>query len=244
MKTIKVLQKNDEQRVIFPFEVPDDGYRHNYYDPEIGAYVMHCHRDQVNGTGFLSLCFTDRDFVENEHIHYVHFDIEFDGEWEYDYDAFGDYVPHIGWLYEKGGKYCHFTAHERHKNAVMLDGGNFLIKDYGKYASNLCIITPKPWIQFKDIDRKDLNLPKGDISVIYGRFFKSKKGTLCFDTNKNEHILVRDSWGGAFNSYRGSTLPQKEALYYHEASSHGGGLGNDYAIYLASWRYRVKIEDI
>lgn len=131
--------------------------------------------------------------------------------------------------------------------AITLDNGNFLINDCGKYASNLSFLNTVSDIQYDDVDKKDINLPQGNLSCVYGDFFVSKKGTKCFrilPKNDAHHILIRDDWGGGFSHYRGGTLPQDDALYYRRASSNGGGQGYDYGVYPKDWRYCLSEDDI
>ena len=132
-------------------------------------------------------------------------------------------------------------------NVISLNNGKFLINDYGKYASNLSFIHIVPAVQYEHIDKTNLNLPKGDLDCIYGDYFVSKKGTKCFrilPKDKANHILIRDDWGGCFNSYRGRTLPKDDALYYRRAASNGGGSGYDFAIYPKDWKYSLSENDI
>ena len=131
------------------------------------------------------------------------------------------------------------------EGTFQLKDGNFAIGEYGKYKPNLTFISSIPVIQWENVKREDFNLPKGDLSMIRGDFFTSKKGTKCFKVKANgSHILIKDSWGGAFSKYYGDTLPKEGALYYRTASSNGGGMGNDYAVYLKNWKYELSEEDI
>lgn len=130
---------------------------------------------------------------------------------------------------------------------VELNDGRYLMNSYGKYSPDLTFINTTPDARWTDIKALDLNLPEGDLSVMHGNYFVSKKGTRCFEiTPHGRHILVRDSWGGAFNSYRGHTLPDTDhgALYYRRASSNGGGTGNDFAVLPKDWRNKVSVDDI
>lgn len=131
------------------------------------------------------------------------------------------------------------------ENVITLNDGNFLIKEYGKYKSNLSFLSEVPAIAWTPCKPSDFNLDRGTFYYIKGEFFTSKKGTKCFRVNPNgKHILLRDSWGGAFEKYRGNTLPKEGAVYYRRASSNGGGCGYDYAVYPANWRYTLSEEDI
>lgn len=132
-------------------------------------------------------------------------------------------------------------------NVVELSNGKYLINEYGKYNPNISFINDVPDVehQWKAAKKEDFNLPKGDVSVIYGNYFVSKKGTKCFEINPNgNHLIIKDNWGGSFNKYRGRTLPQETALYYRRATSNGGGNGIDYAVFPKNWKYLLNEEDI
>lgn len=131
---------------------------------------------------------------------------------------------------------------------VKLNNGKYLINDYGKYCSGLSFIKENnPFVIWAKKNYKDFNFPNGNLDAIYGDFFISKKGTKCFEIKpeyKAKHILICDSWGGAFNSYRGKVLPEKEALYFKRAKSNGGGVGCDYAIFQKHWELSVSEDEI
>lgn len=134
------------------------------------------------------------------------------------------------------------AAPEEHIN---LSNGKVLMNKFGKYEPNLCFISALPYLMWEHKEPKEFNLDRGSFSVLRGSFFISKKGTKCFRIEeKGQHILIRDGWGGAFEKYRGGTLPEEQALYYRRASSNGGGCGYDYAIYPHDWRYLLSEEDI
>lgn len=144
-------------------------------------------------------------------------------------------------------------------DVIELNDGSFLVKNYGKYCSGLGIIVDKDdgsiekekdYITlFKDsFEGQQFNLGNMcSISGIVGDYFVSKKGTKLFKkTSGGKHILLRDDWGGSFNSYRGGTLPDTNegALYFRRASSNGGGTGYDYCIIPKDWRRSINIDDI
>ncbi len=130
---------------------------------------------------------------------------------------------------------------------IKLDNGKFLKNDFGKYQPDLCFICPKEEIVWESKPKKDFNLGDGSVDVIRGKFFTSKKGTKCFEIRPDGyHYLIRDDWGGSFNSYRGGVIPnlQGGALYYRRASSNGGGSGYDYCIVPVEWKKIMSIDDI
>jgi hypothetical protein len=132
---------------------------------------------------------------------------------------------------------------------VELSDGSFLIKDYNKYGSGLCILHSRPAFGYEYVScgKDDLNLSRGYFDILYGAYFVSKKGTKCFRVDKNgPHKLIRDDWGGAFNSYRGGSLPVegKDVLYYKRAKSNGGGMGYDYVVVPRDWKNVLSVEDI
>lgn len=132
-------------------------------------------------------------------------------------------------------------------NVITLDNGKFLIKDYGKYASGLCFVSDKPKFFWNEIKREDLNLGRGEYAALYGYYYVSKKGTKCFKLSSKlqaTHMLLRDNWGGAFNSYRGNTLVELNHEYHRRASSNGGGTGYDYAVFPIGWRNILSEDDI
>lgn len=142
-------------------------------------------------------------------------------------------------------------------DVVELNEGSFLVKNYGKYNSGLGIIIDKSdddaignerITLFKtSFDGSEFNLGNISMTGIVGDFFVSKKGTKLFKKKSDgKHVLLRDNWGGSFSSYYGGTLPKvsEGALYFHRASSNGGGCGYDYSVIPKEWRRSISIEDL
>lgn len=126
---------------------------------------------------------------------------------------------------------------------IKLDDGKYLLKHYGKYNTDLLIISSSPEINWSRVSNDSLNLSDGNISEIIGNFFKTKKGSLSFEiTVSGSHKLLRDNWGGCFNSYRGETLPN-DGLYYCRKSSNGGGTGYDYCVVDIDWKNVKSLDD-
>lgn len=138
-----------------------------------------------------------------------------------------------------------FTKHHGLEDDYFeLPDGKVLIRDYGKYKSGLCFINNAPVIPWAHKDRHELNLSIfGSFTVVYGTFYTSKNGNPCFAVDPDgPHMLIRDAWGGAFNTnrYYGRSLPETGAVYYRRASSNGGGRGYDYAVYGRDWSFNVN----
>lgn len=138
------------------------------------------------------------------------------------------------------------------ENTFLLDDGRYLYNNKGKYMSGLSFICNKNQL-ITDFYHQDQNLKQiinihfdGSTCFCYGNYFKSKKGTNCFDiTAKNpKYILIRVSWGGAFNETRGIKNVPINPIYYKRASSNGGGLGNDYLIIPINYKNEISIDDI
>ena len=134
---------------------------------------------------------------------------------------------------------------------TVLTNGKLLFNKYGKYQPDLTILVPSesslvtiPRFHF---DAADFNLSVG-VSGFFGRYFKSKKGTDCFeileDPETAPHILLIDNWGGAFNDYRGRELFKLPNLYQKRASSNGGGTGYDYVVIEKGVKYNLSEDDI
>lgn len=144
-------------------------------------------------------------------------------------------------------------------DVFVLDTGAVFIKHYGKYNSGLGIIVdpykyPHTNMLTGDVNlfceyaqKSDYNLGEGFLDYMIGDFFVSKKGTKIFRVNEDgKHVLLRDDWGGSFNSYRGGKLLRTEegALYYRRASSNGGGIGYDYSVVPVNWKKVISEDDL
>jgi len=132
------------------------------------------------------------------------------------------------------------------KNWIELNDGKFLLKDFGKYRTDLLIISDKPEINYEKISPQEFNLDKGDLTFVKGTFFVTKKGANAFKIEEEgKHLLIRDDWGGAFNTYRGWSLFELEnILFKRRASSNGCGMGYDYVVVPVGSKYGVSIEDL
>lgn len=127
----------------------------------------------------------------------------------------------------------------------------FLLHMQSKYDPKLCFVMDKyfqldgdadpinPIEYFTDTKVTDgMNIDfNGITAFMFGDYWVSKKGTKCFKIKppiEAKHILIRIDWGGSFNKTRGldiNTIKDiPEVLYYHKASSNGGGTGYDYLV--------------
>lgn len=124
----------------------------------------------------------------------------------------------------------------------------FIVNDFGKYRPNITFVVDSsfeldengkavnPLRFFEDREVTDsFNLSlEGQAKILFGDFWRSKKGGACFrpkDPRQAKHILVKVSWGGAFNQTRGFSgngVTECGAIYFRRASSNGGGSGYDY----------------
>ena len=131
---------------------------------------------------------------------------------------------------------------------IELDNHQWLFNDYGKYRSGVTFVLEKPISLNRLWQSAKLNYSEGSFTEIIGDFWVSKKGTNCFRPKTNgNHKLICDSWGGAFNKYRGNTLPFQttgDILYANQASSNGGGSGNDYIIVKKDWDNKLSLSQI
>ena len=148
-------------------------------------------------------------------------------------------------------------AREMYGETVYETETGFLVNKFGKYRPNITFVIPKTFDLGKDgkvidplsytadrdvTDNMNVNFD-GDVSFVFGDFWRSKKGGACF-RSKNpmqaKHLLICISWGGCFNSHRGmSTNYANEcgALYFRSASSNGGGVGNDYIVLPVGYKH-------
>jgi len=140
------------------------------------------------------------------------------------------------------------------KNTFKLDDGKYLVNDGGKYRPNLSLIFTEDRL-LKAFDyaadtelQGSLNVSfSGNMGFKFGRFFKSKKGTNCFeemDRDKAPHMLIKINWGGAFDSSRGFRSWPEGSLYRRVAKSNGGGAGNDYLVLPINFKQTLRFGDI
>ncbi|MDD4762087.1 MAG: hypothetical protein PHZ25_03650 [Candidatus Pacebacteria bacterium] len=122
---------------------------------------------------------------------------------------------------------------------------SFGINMFGKYEPNITFILQKNFEGKLLVYRYDEPVKEmirgmnvdfdGDVSVLFGDFWKSRKsGGACFrpkPITEANHVLLKVSWGGAFsrNSGMRNHIPEG-ALYYRRAKSNGGGAGCDYLV--------------
>jgi len=138
---------------------------------------------------------------------------------------------------------------------------SFGVNKFGKYRPDVTFIIPKEFAIDKNgnpidptgfvSDREitdNMNLDmSGDAKILFGDFWRSKKGGACFrpqDPMRAKHLLVCVSWGGAFSKTRGLHGEPKGSLYFRSASSNGGGVGNDYVVLPVGFTRVIRDEEI
>ncbi len=126
----------------------------------------------------------------------------------------------------------------------------FNVVDTGKYKSGITIEIPQEWninknrkpespinyIVYRELtDGMNIDF-NGDSSILLGRYRLSKNGRPVFEITeptKSKDILIKVSWGGAFNTTRGrysNYAKEIGAEFFTKRSSNGRGAGNDYWI--------------
>lgn len=141
----------------------------------------------------------------------------------------------------------------------------FLVNIFGKYCPNITFIVDKeaeldangkpinPLHYSSDHEVTDsMNMDfDGDAEFMFGDFWRSKKGGVCFRPKNPEFakdLLVRVSWGGCFNSHRGTYSDEANAIegikYFRRASSNGGGAGNDFWVVPVGFFRVLHIDEV
>ena len=141
----------------------------------------------------------------------------------------------------------------------------FLVNIFGKYCPNITFVISKEFDL--DADGKPVNPLRyvsdrevtdsmnmdfdGDAEFMFGDFWRSKKGGACFRPKSPrvaKDLLVRVSWGGCFNSHRGTYSDEAKAIegvkYFRRASSNGGGAGYDYWVVPVGFARILHIDEI
>lgn len=141
----------------------------------------------------------------------------------------------------------------------------FLVNDFGKYCPNITFIVSKeieldasgkpinPLQYIRDREVTDsMNMDfDGEAEFMFGDFWRSKKGGACFrpkNPKVAKDLLVRVSWGGCFDSSRGTYSDEANAIegvkYFRRASSNGGGTGYDYWVLPVGFVRILHIKEI
>jgi hypothetical protein len=84
-------------------------------------------------------------------------------------------------------------------------------------------------------------LDANETEVLFGDFFKSKKGTSMFEVkppNSAKHILIAAHWGGPMKNTCGPENVEG-SLYHRVARSNGGGAGVTYLVLPKGFRRKV-----
>ena len=141
----------------------------------------------------------------------------------------------------------------------------FLVNIFGKYCPNITFVVGKE-VEL-DADGEPINPLKyvgdrevtdgmnmdfdGDAEFMFGDFWVSKKGGACFrpkNPKVAKDLLIRVSWGGCFNSHRGTYSDEANAIegvkYFRRASSNGGGAGYDYWVVPVGFARILHIDEV
>ena len=154
-------------------------------------------------------------------------------------EMFGEtcYETETGFLVNIFGKYCPNTTFVVGKE-VELDANGKPINPL-HYSSD-CEVTDSMNMDFD-----------GDAEFMFGDFWRSKKGGACFRPKSPrvaKDLLVRVSWGGCFNSHRGTYSDEAKAIegvkYFRRASSNGGGAGYDYWVVPVGFFRVLHIDEV
>lgn len=144
----------------------------------------------------------------------------------------------------------------------------FGVNRFGKYQPNITFVIPKqfevrdgklvhpfPWKHVPELTQNmNWDFDGGDVSVIFGDFWRGKKGTGngVFRPKKATeatHVLICVDWGGPFARTRGCYLeegfnPGSGITYFRKASSNGGGTGSDYYVVPVNWKNVIWDEEL
>ena len=141
----------------------------------------------------------------------------------------------------------------------------FLVNIFGKYCPNITFVVGKeveldangkpinPLHYSNDREVTDsMNMDfDGEATFMFGDFWRSKKGGACFrpkNPKVAKDLLVRVSWGGCFNSHRGTYSDEAKAIegvkYFRRASSNGGGAGYDFWVVPVGFSRILHIDEV
>ena len=161
-------------------------------------------------------------------------------------------------VYKKIIRHCNMAKlWKMQQSFLTLDNGDIIINMFGKYNPDIVFVLKdeyKSYIQEYEPMHNDmrtaLNIPwDGEPTVMYGRYWISKKGSPCFTPTSKDmatHILIKNSWGGAFDHTRGREFDLASSLseYSRHASSNGGGTGYCYYIMKKGTKNVISTDDI
>lgn len=156
----------------------------------------------------------------------------------------------------------HISMADMWKNneSLLLDNNDMVVNMFGKCMPNIVFVLKNEYNSYRyefgrmpnDI-KKDLNIHwdgwDGSPSIMYGKFWISKKGSKCFTPTSRElatHMLIENTWGGAFDHTRGREYENVSSIseYARRTSSNGGGCGFCYYIMKKETKNVITIDDI
>ena len=160
-------------------------------------------------------------------------------------------------VYKKIVRHGNMTDLWKMRCSLLLLNNDILISDCGKYNPDIVFVLKDEYKSYiyeyepmpNDM-RTALNIPwDGEPTVMYGRYWISRKGSVCFTPTSTEmatHLLIKNSWGGAFDNTRGREydLVSKMAEYSKAAASNGGGMGYSYYVLKIGVKNVITIDDI
>ena len=160
-------------------------------------------------------------------------------------------------VYKKIIRHCNMAKLWKMRQSLLLLNNDLIVNMFGKYEPNIVFVLKNEYksylYDFEDMPsdvRHEINIKwDGTPYVMYGRYWISKKGSKCFTPTSKDmatHILIKNSWGGAFDHTRGREydLVSEMAEYSKSASSNGGGLGNSYYVLKIGDKNVITIDDI
>lgn len=161
-------------------------------------------------------------------------------------------------VYSKITRHISMADMWKKKEKLLLDNNDMVVNMFGKYMPNIVFVLKNEYnsylYEFEIITNDDiknqLNIHwDGSPSIMYGKFWISKKGSKCFTPTSRElatHMLIENTWGGAFDHTRGREYENVSSIseYSRYTGSNGGGCGFCYYILKMGKKNVITIDDI